>query len=156
MSEELVVVPCRVPGCKNKVRPPKDTCKSCQIIIDNKATRKATLEAEAAAKVKGAAKALKERAAAQEAQREAKEVEQWDSPEPVKKAEAKDLLRDHRNLTQGYIVNAAYEAGAIAAKRLRLVPNRYFWKHGVLSALASREQKEAVDVLPPYQDQKAY
>lgn len=156
MSEEILFLPCRVQGCKNKVRPPKDTCKSCQIIIDNKATRKATLGAEAAAKVKEASKALKEKAAAAEAQAEAEAIEQWDSPEPVKKAEAKDILRDFRNLTQGYVVNAAYEAGVIAAKRLRLVPNRHFWKHGVLSALESQKAGEDVDVLPAYNDTKAH
>ena len=156
MSEEIVFVPCKTKGCVNSVKPPREVCRPCETIVSAKAARKAKLEIAANAKAKEYVKESKERAAQAESQQEIEAAESWGSLDAVKKGEAKDILRDHRNLTQGYIVNAAYECGMIAAKRLRLVPNRYFWKHGVLSALESQKAGEAVDVLPAYNDTKAY
>ena len=156
MSEEIVFVPCKTKGCVNSVKPPREVCRPCETIVSAKAARKAKLEIAANAKAKEYVKESKERAAQAESQQEIEAAESWGSLDAVKKGEAKDIFRDHRNLTQGYIVNAAYECGMIAAKRLRLVPNRYFWKHGVLSALESQKAGEAVDVLPAYNDTKAY
>src|SRR5580704_3985685 len=66
-------------------------------------------------------------------------MESYSSSNACKKNEAKDILRERRKLTQSYIVNAAYELGVIAAKKLRIVPNIFFWTNGVLNMLESIE-----------------
>src|ERR1700723_377715 len=141
MSQEPTLVKCQDLECDNLSKPPLRVRKACKIIKSNneKTETEARIKVAQDLRVKEAAQKIKAKAAEREAQQEIEAAESWDSPDAVKKAEAKDILRDHRNLTQGYIVNAAYECGLIAAKRLRLVPNRYFWKHGALSGLESQK-----------------
>lgn len=81
--------------------------------------------------------------------------ESYDFPDVCKKDEAKDILRDHRNLSKGYIVDAAYALGTIAAKRLRIPANRFFWTNGVLSTLESIQTQNSLQLLPSVEDAKA-
>ena len=97
--------------------------------------------------------------AERERKREAKEeaaLEFFNCPDACKGDEARDILRDRRNLTQEYVIEACYRAGLIAARRLKIVTNRYFWEHGVLSTLESLRIGSTQKLLPPAEDKKAF
>jgi hypothetical protein len=80
----------------------------------------------------------------------------FESQEALSKKEAKECLRESRSLTQPYIINAAYEMGIIAARRLKLTPSEFYWSHGVLSTLESIRAGEPTFLLPAVQNKKAY
>ena len=90
-----------------------------------------------------------------EATQQDAEAEAYNYSEPCKKDEAKDILRLRRNISKGYIVDAAYALGIIAAKRLRIPANRFFWTRGVLSTLGSIQTQSPQHLLPAVEDAKA-
>jgi hypothetical protein len=157
MSEAPLLVPCKTVGCKNKVRPPEHTCKSCKIIADNMVERETTAQAKAkqALQIREATAKLKEKAARKEEERAAIEIEQYDSVEDCGLDEVRGLLRERRNLTKDYVIEACYRQGLMASRQLKITANRYFWTFGVLSALESLKQQSPVNVLPTVEDAKA-
>lgn len=82
-------------------------------------------------------------------------AEAYDCSDVCKKEEAKGILRYRRNLSKGYIVDAAYALGTIAAKGLKIPANRFLWTNGVLSALESIRMQSSQQLLPSVQDAKA-
>jgi hypothetical protein len=157
MSEAPLLVPCKTLGCKNKVRPPEHTCKSCKIIANNMVERETTAQAKAkqALQIREATAKLKEKAGRKEQERAAIEIEQYDSVEDCGLDEVRGLLRERRNLTKDYVIEACYRQGLMAARQLKIIANRYFWTFGVLSALESLKQQSPVNVLPSVEDAKA-
>ena len=160
MSEqELPLSKCQNMECTNFVKSPREICKICVIASASKEQKlvenKARQEAQATIASKKAAQRYKQKAQEKEAKKEEEAAERFDSTEPCRADEVRDILRERRNLTQGYIIEAAYRTGLIASKRLRIVPNRFFWTYGVLSALKSLEMGEAHQLLPEVEDCKA-
>ena len=147
MSEqESPLSKCQNTDCLNLTKPPRLTCKICEIAATSQQQKLAP---------RRAAEKAKQKSKDREARKEEEALEQFDSPEVCRADEVRDILRERRNLTQGYVIEAAYRTGLIASKRLRIVANRFFWTHGVLSALRSLETGEAHQLLPQVEDCKA-
>jgi hypothetical protein len=158
-EQDNVLSKCHNTDCTNLVKPPREICKICVIAAASQeqklAEDEALQEARATTASRKAAQRYKQKAQEKEAKQEEEAAERFDSSQPCRADEVRDILRERRNLTQGYVIEAAYRTGLIASKRLRIVANRFFWTRGVLSALKSLETGEAHQLLPQVEDCKA-